>query len=266
MIKGDTDIYGVIGYPVKHSLSPVFQNSAFQELSINAVYVAFEPKPEDLEYAIKGLKALNVKGVNVTLPYKETVIHFANFLSEEVKVISSANTLKFAEEKIEAYNTDWKGFLQSIKEHIDPKGKKVIVLGAGGSTRAILFALKKAQADIYIWNRTKSKAEKLALIFGVKVVDKPEEIVKEIDIIVNTTSVGLRDKDPPLFDYNEITKNHLVFDIIYKNTKLLRKAKEKGAVAIDGLDMLVYQGAESFKIWTGREPPIKVMKKSLKGI
>ncbi len=266
MIKGDTDIYGVIGYPVKHSLSPVFQNPAFQELGINAVYVAFEIKPEDFEDAIKGLKALNIKGVNVTLPYKEAVINFADFLSEDVKIISSANTLKFTERGTEAYNTDWRGFLKSIKEHTELKGKRVLVLGAGGSARAILFALKKAEAEVYIWNRTKSKAENLAGIFGGKVVDMPEDIIKDVDIIVNTTSVGLSEKDPPLFDYDTISEHHVVFDIIYKKTKLLEKAREKGAVTIDGLDMLVYQGAESFKIWTGKEPPIKVMKKSLQGI
>lgn len=266
MIKGDTDIYGVLGYPVKHSLSPLFQNEAFRYLNINAVYVAFEVKPEHFEDAIRGLKALNVKGINVTLPYKEAILKFANKVSDEVRIISSANTIKFNEDFVEAYNTDWKGFLTSLKEHIDPSGKKVLVLGAGGSARAILYALTKAQSNIYLWNRTKSKAESLANIFNCTVVDIPEDIVKEVDIIVNTTSVGLSDKDPELFDYDTIQGYHLVFDIIYKDTKLLKKAKERGAKAVSGIDMLVYQGAESFKIWTGREPPIKVMKKSLQGI
>jgi len=266
MIKGDTDIYGVVGFPVKHSLSPVFQNEAFKYAGINAVYVAFEVKPEDFEEAVRGLKALNVKGVNITLPYKEAVLKYADITSEDVKVISSANTLKFTQEGIEAYNTDWLGFLRSIKEHTDLKNKNVLVLGAGGVSRAILFALKKEEANIYLWNRTKSKAEKIASLFGAVVIDMPEDVIGDADIIVNTTSVGLDEKDPPLFNYEKIEEKHVVFDVIYKETPLLKTAKLKGARAIGGLDMLVYQGAESFRIWTGREPPIKVMKKSVQGI
>jgi len=263
-VRGSTEIYGVIGFPVKHSLSPVFQNAAFSYLGIDAVYVPFEIAPEDLEEALKGLKKVGIKGLNVTVPHKEKVLSLADSLSEEVKEIGAANTLKFTLEGIEAYNTDWVGFLRAIEELRDPRGKRVLVLGAGGASRAVLYALKRVGARIYLWNRTKEKALRLSEEFEGEVVDSVEEVLDKVEVIVNTTSVGLKPEDKPLFDYSRIESSHIVVDLIYKETPLIKVAREKGCLYQNGFPMLVYQGAESFKIWTGCEAPVKIMKLALK--
>ncbi len=264
-INGKTELYGVIGNPVKHSLSPVFQNVGFKSLGINAVYLPLEVPKESFGETVKGLLLLeNLKGFNVTVPFKEGILKFGDHLSEDVKLIGSANTLKKTPEgKIELYNTDWVGFLNALKELTDPEGKKVLILGAGGTSRAVIYALKKVNAEVYLWNRTLSKAEKLAQTFGVEVV-KDLNNVGDFEIIVNTTSVGLKEDDPPLFDYEKIQPHQVVYDVIYRQTPLVKTALKKGAKAQNGLKMLLYQGVESFRIWTGKEPPIGKMWKALK--
>ncbi len=262
-ITGDTSLYGIIGYPIGHSLSPVFQNKAFEFIGLNAVYVPFEIKHTDLATALEGLKLSGVKGLNVTVPFKEEVITLADKISDEAYEIGAGNTLKFTDNGTELYNTDWMGFLKMAEELTELEGRNVLVLGAGGASRAVLYALKRSGANILLWNRTLERAERLAEVFCAKVVKSPEEGVKSSTIIVNTTSVGLKEDDPPLFDYSTIEAYHTVIDIIYWDTPLINTARKKGAKTINGLNMLVYQGAESFRIWTGCEPPVKVMKKAL---
>ncbi|MDQ7037789.1 MAG: shikimate dehydrogenase [Aquificota bacterium] len=261
-ITGRAEVYGVIGYPVKHSLSPVFQNSAFSYLGIEAVYVPFEVRPEDLRDAIRGLRSAGVRGLNVTVPHKESVLEVADRLSCEVEAIGASNTLVFSENGIEAYNTDWVGFLKAVEEITPLEGKKVLLLGSGGSARAVAYALKRRNCMVYVWNRTHEKAERLANRFGLEPVESPESVLEEVDIIVNTTSVGL-DGEGTLFDYTLIRSDHTVIDLIYRDTPLIRTAREKGCLYQNGFPMLVYQGAESFRIWTGCEPPLKVMKMAL---
>ncbi len=262
-ITGRVSLYGVVGYPVKHSLSPVFQNAAFSHLGIEAVYVPFEIKPGDLEDGVKGLMLSGVRGLNVTVPHKEAVLQIADRISPEAEEIGAANTLKFSDEGVEAYNTDWIGFLRALEEVHRPDGASVLVLGAGGASRAVLYALRQVSAKVFLWNRTREKADRLAERFGARVVDAPEEALGEVDVVVNTTSVGLREDDPPPVNASLLKKDQLVVDLIYKETALLRAARERGCRVQNGFPMLVYQGAESFRIWTGCEPPVRVMKLSL---
>ena len=265
VLTGKTKLYGVIGNPVKHSLSPVFQNVGFSLLGIDAVYLPFEVPKEGFEDTVRGLLLLeNLKGFNITVPFKESIIQFADWVSEDVSQIGSANTFKKTSEgKIELHNTDWVGFIKALSELVDPKGKKVLVLGAGGTARAVVYALKKVQSAVYIWNRTPQKAQKLAETFGVNWTENLDH-VGEFDVIVNTTSVGLKENDPPLFDYNRIEPHQVVYDVIYRETPLVRAARQRGAKADNGLKMLLYQGVESFKIWTGKEPPVDEMWKALR--
>ncbi len=279
-LNGETLVYGIIGYPVKHSKSPTFQTAAFQKLGINAVYVPFHVKPEDLQKAVDGIRALSIKGVNVTVPHKEEVIKYVNEISEEVKYIGAANTIENIDGYLKAYNTDAYGFIRGLKELLQQVNKQIpelsfLVLGAGGASRAIIYGLVKEGAKkIYLANRTLDKAEKI--ISDVKQLNRfLEEVIEpvrlyevenyldKVDVIVNTTSVGLHPEDKPLFDYEKIMKKHIIVDIIYKKTPLIKKAEEKGCLWQDGLPMLLYQGAKSFEIWTKKEAPIDVMKKIL---
>jgi shikimate dehydrogenase len=174
-ISGRAALYGVVGYPISHSLSPIFQNRVFEHLGLNAVYVPFEVKPENLKTALEGLKALGIKGVNITIPHKENVLELVDYADEHAKNIGAVNTVKFGE-RTEGYNTDWVGFLKSLKEILpELKGKRVLVLGAGGSARAVLYALKREGAQVFLWNRTKEKAKLLSQSFGVEVVESPEK-------------------------------------------------------------------------------------------
>ncbi len=260
-INGESHVYGIVGYPVKHSLSPIFQNSAFEFFNLNAVYVPFEVKPEDFETALKGFKVIGVRGLNITLPHKERALELSDFPDEHAKAIGSANTLKFTEEGVYAYNTDWIGFLKALSQLMpEIRSREVLLLGAGGSARAVAYALKKEGARVYVWNRTLERAERLAEEFGFQVVQKPEEVLDRVQLIVNSTSSGLKEDDPPLFNYELLNERHSVFDLIYKDTPLLRSARRKGCAYKDGLDMLLYQGMESFRIWTGLEVPYEVVK------
>ncbi len=279
-INGETLVYGILGYPVRHSKSPIFQTAAFHASGINAVYLPFHVKPEDLEKAVEGIKALSIKGVNVTVPHKEEVIKYVNEVSEEVKYIGAANTIENIDGYLKAYNTDAYGFITGLKELLLKAKKEIhdlnfLVIGAGGASRAVIYGLVKEGAkSILIANRTVSKAEKIIEDFKSLNrfiedtitpihLDDIEKHLEKVDVIVNTTSVGLKDEDRELFDYEKIMKKHIIVDIIYKKTKLIKKAEEKGCLWQDGLPMLLYQGAKAFEIWTKKEAPVELMRKVL---
>ena len=274
-ITGRTAVYGIIGYPVKHSLSPLMQTSAFQELGLDAVYVPFEVPPENLEDAVKGLKALSVRGFNVTVPHKEKVAQLVDYLTEDAEILGAINTVKNEGGELTGYNTDAEGFLRSlIEEGVELEGKRALMFGAGGAARAVGYALLKGGVKfLNIVNRSFSKAKKVAEMLGRRgnVLVYPlkegtvEALLKDADIIVNTTSVGMKEGDPQLFDYSKIPSGITVVDIIYNppQTPLLKAAKEKGCKTINGLGMLVHQGAVAFEIWTGKKAPVEKMKKVL---
>ncbi len=268
-LDGSTEVYGIFGYPVKHSKSPTFQTLFFQKTNINGIYVPFEVKPENLELAVKSLRALNIKGVNITIPHKEEVVKYVNDVSKEVMYIGASNTLKNIDGFIKAFNTDAFGFIKGLKQ-LEPNlaGKKVLVLGAGGASRAVIYGLINEKVEkIYIANRTPKRAEKIKKDFEklhrfidevVEIIafHQIENILEKVEIIVNTTSVGLKEEDKPLFNYENIKPEHIVVDIIYKKTPLLQTAEKKGCKWQDGLPMLIYQGMKSFEIWTGKWPNV----------
>ncbi|SNR80261.1 shikimate dehydrogenase [Desulfurobacterium atlanticum] len=272
-ITGKTEVYGIFGFPVKHSLSPLMQTAAFRALGIDAVYVPFEVSPENLDKAVEGLKAMNIKGVNVTVPLKERIIPYLDSIDKTAEFMGAANTVKNIDGKLYGYNTDGDGFVDSlIEEGIEVRDRKVLIIGAGGSAKAIAYALLKSGVNrIVIANRTIEKAESLAdKLKGIGDVNTVSllninSVIDKFDILINTTSVGMEEDDPFLFDYNHIKSYMVVVDIIYKpfETKLLKVAKSKGAKTINGLGMLIHQGARAFKIWTGKEAPVEVMRKVL---
>ena len=277
-ITGKTKIVGVIGDPIKHSCSPQMHNAAFEQLSMDYVYVAFHVKAEALKAAIDGFKALNIVGINVTIPHKQGVIPLIDELSREAELIGAVNTLVFKEDKIEGHNTDARGFIATMKEEgVDaPKGKSVVVLGAGGSARAVVVSLAlEGVKKISIANRTTSRAIQLASdiskktgieIHGMGLDDKElPEAISESSLLVNTASSSLDLEHPLLINEDWLHRQLVVYDIIYNppETRLMKVAKEKGLKTVGGIGMLVHQGAIAFDLWTGQYPPVDTMRRAL---
>jgi len=270
-------IYGLIGHPVSHSLSPLMHNAAFSHLKINAEYKLFPLKEEELGAFFKGLSRNNIFGLNVTVPYKEKVLPFLDNISYEAKLIAAVNTIRVASGKLEGFNTDGSGFLKHLTEDIgfNPEGRNIAVIGAGGASRAVTVYLSKAiSKSVAIYDIDKNKAS--SLVSYLKANFKQADIraassVKELaidncDLLINTTPVGMKDSDPCPVDAKSMHKGMLVYDLIYNpaETKLLKTAKDKGAKTSNGLGMLLYQGMIAFEIWTGQKAPKEVMLKALR--
>ncbi len=256
------EIYGVIGYPIKHSLSPAMHNAAFKHLNYDAIYLAFEVREEKLKNALIGAEALGIRGLNVTIPHKEKVINYFD-QSKEVEEIGAANTVDFIRSK--CYNTDVYGILKALENSgVKAKGLKILIVGAGGAARAAIYALKENR--IYIINRTKERGIKLAKEFGCEFVDFENIRNYKFDLIINATPVGMKGFPDKIPIPDELLKNKpVIFDMVYNpvETKLLRIAKQRGCITVSGVDMLVFQGAKSFEIWTGLKPPVDIMKKTV---
>jgi shikimate dehydrogenase len=268
MANPQKQILGVIGDPIEHSLSPILHNFVISRLKLNYCYHAFHIRPPQLVAALNAFSVLGIIGINVTIPHKETVFHLANRLSESAIEIGAVNTLHFHENLWWGYNTDGIGFLKSLGK-LAPRlpNSKVIIMGAGGSAKAILSALIAHQvAEIYIYNRTQSKAEALAQEFiqktGFKSVftlgddfQKLNAILSQASLLVNTTPLGMY----PNLDVNPVAENVkipgslIVYDLIYnpRRTKLLLQAEKAGATVMNGLDMLIHQGIAALEIWSG---------------
>ncbi len=277
-INSLTRLYCLIGNPISKSLSPSIHNYLFDKEKENAVYMAFNIEKKDLENTINGFKAINVKGFNVTIPYKIDIINFLDQLSYESELIGAVNTVKIDNGKLVGYNTDGLGFLKTLEErNISLKGKNVLILGAGGAAQSIsLTVANEGVKSLTILNRTVSKSKKLV----EKIKNRFPEIessygslnekyidLKKFDILINCTSIGMYpevDKMP--IEINRFNKNVIVYDIIYKplETKLIKSAKKEGMIAIGGLDMLIYQALLSDEIWLGRKLDIEKTKNILK--
>ena len=277
-VTGRTKVCAVIGDPVEHSLSPCFQNAAFQHLKLDFIYVAFTVKAEDLGDAISGVRSLGIYGLNVTMPHKISVIKYLDELDERADRIKSVNTILNRNGKLIGYTTDGIGVLNALKYNgIDPEGKKVVILGAGGAARSASYALSEVAGELVILNRTIERARNLASkvrkLIGSHVNGKWDGLteeslrreVREADILINATPVGMSpDVNGTLVEKSLLHPDMVVFDMIYHplKTRLLREAEEVGAKTINGLSMLIHQGAASFEIWTGVEAPVDVMMKA----
>jgi len=250
------------------------QNAAFDAFGLNAVYVPFEIKPEKLGAALKGLVTLGISGFNVTVPHKTVCMKYLDKIDISARAIGAVNTVKVAGDKLYGYNTDGLGFLRSLKEDLktDPKGKNVFVIGAGGAARAIVWALAKSGAkSVVVVDKMKDKAEELANTFSfagdvqsIDCDDNWSSCIKDSDILINASPVGMKDTDPSPIDVRLLHKRLAVFDLIYnKHTKLIKSAKSKGLKACGGFGMLLYQGVEAFQIWTGQKAPVPIMRNAL---
>jgi len=262
MIDARTKLYGIIGNPVRNSLSPIIHNGAFKRMRMNAVYVAFEV--ENLAEAMIAMRRLGIRGVSVTIPFKTQVIPYLDQVDSIAGEIKAINTISNEGGKLIGYNTDWRGAIEALEEKVDLRNKRVILLGAGGAARAIAWGLKEKNCRVFIINRSSDKARNLAIEFNYS----PISCMNALDahVIINATSVGMypNNTESPL--PKEVLKPGMtVMDIVYHplKTKLLREAEERGCQTIDGLEMLARQGAAQLQIWTGRRPEIEQIKEDL---
>ncbi len=263
-IDGNTRICGLIGNPVAHSMSPFIHNAAFEKLGLNYKYFCFKVENNNLRQAIMSMRAIDIKGMNVTVPYKQQVIPFLDELDEVAKKIGAVNTIVNNRKKLKGFNTDYIGLIKAIEEHTTIKGKKIVLLGAGGAARGIAFGIIEKKGSLIILNRTVAKAKELAKEFGceyggLELMDK-----EKADLLINSTSVGMHPKENETIAKKSQLKNFkIVLDAVYNpiETKLLKLARDAGCKTISGLNMLVYQGAASFELWTGKKPDTKLMKK-----
>ncbi len=273
MESKQTEIIGLIGHPVGHSMSPVMHNAMFKELGLNYHYVAFDVQPSQLKEAITGVKALQIKGFNVTIPHKVSILPFLDEISEEAKVIGAVNTVVNLDGRLIGYNTDGEGYLQSLIEEtgVFLQDKKIVILGAGGAAKGISYAFAKHPiAKLTIVNRDLEKANQLTDVIKNRIsvlsttYEQLNEVLQEVDIVVNTTSIGMYPNiNETILPKDWIKANHLISDIVYNplETKLLKDAKDQGAMTHSGLGMFVHQGALAFKKWTGYDANPNLMKK-----
>lgn len=276
MINGETKITGLIGDPVEHTISPNMHNEGFSYFNLDYVYVPFQVRRENLEAAINGAKSLDIKGLNVTIPHKIEVMKFLDVIDNTAELIGAVNTIKIDHELI-GYNTDGLGAIRAIEELTTVKDKRIVILGAGGASRAISFqAVLSGAGQVSIANRTRERASKLTdnlrdnLNADVKSISLGKELEKELkesDILINTTPIGMYPNinHKPLVSSDMMHEGLIVNEVIYNplETGLLKEAKKAGAETISGIKMLIYQGIESFKIWTGKEPPVKVFEDAI---
>ena len=254
----------VLGHPVSHSRSPAMQNAALQALGLGDwSYRAIDAAPDAFEMTVRELAALGYTGINVTVPHKEAALALADEASEASQQIGAANTLVFAGKRIEAHNTDADGLLAALPD--SPRGRRALVLGAGGAARAVLWALLWEGARVDVWNRTPERAEKICAEIGGTAVLAPRQ--DGYALIVNTSTAGLGGGNP--FDHlplerGEFTDSQTVVDMVYgeHRSRLLKAAEGARADVVDGLEILVQQGARSLEIWTGRQPDLDVMREA----
>jgi shikimate dehydrogenase len=253
----------VLGQPVGHSRSPAMHNAALAEMGLGDEwrYEAIEVSPADLETRVRGMEAEGFVGANVTVPHKGAALALADTLSETAREIGAANTLSFSDGGVSADNTDAQGLIDAMP--VSPEGLSALVLGAGGAARAVVWALLREGARVAIWNRTELRARHLAEDLGGEAVVSPDQ--GEYGLIVNSTAVGLHGEDPfaelPL-RVDGFAEGQVVVDLVYGKapSDLLAAASEAGAQTVDGIEVLVRQGALSLASWTGREPPLETMR------
>ncbi len=275
MINAKTKLFCVIGDPIEHSMSPVMHNTVLKEMGMDCVYTAFRVKKEDLGDAIRGMKALGIQGINVTIPHKVSVIEYLDELSDEARIIGAVNTVSIGE-TLKGFNTDGVGALRALKNGgADPSGKNVLILGSGGAARAVAVTLA-LQGNIssltllgVIEDELTKLAEDVSKGTSVKAVgrlmndDVLKKEVKKADLLIHCTPIGMSPNEDKSIVPSDLLRSDLqVMDIVYnpRETKLIKDAKKAGALTVDGVNMFVNQGAESLKIWLGVDAPLNLMR------
>jgi shikimate dehydrogenase len=275
-ITGRTRLVGLFGWPTEHSVSPAMQNAAIDAMGLDWCYVPLPVAPEGISRAIEALRGLGLVGANVTVPHKQAVLPLVDELSEEARIVGAVNTIILRDQRLLGHNTDVAGFLQALQEVGMPARGRAIVLGAGGAARAVVCALRQTASEILILNRTYERAQSLADEMGkgqsCRVVGATmdavslQTVLDGASLLVNATSVGMWPdvKHSPWPGGVAYPTAVPLFDLVYnpQETVLMRMAREAGARAENGLGMLVHQGAESLRLWSGRDPDVSIMREA----
>ena len=276
-ITARTNVLCVIGHPIEHSMSPIMHNAALKDLSLDYVYLAFNILQNDLKKAVLGFKMFSIKGINVTLPYKEKIIPYLDKIDPLAEKIGAVNTIKNEGKYLIGKNTDASGAKKALLDAgCEITGKKALILGAGGAAKAVSFAISEDLDAVYIANRTEKRAIKLAKDLTNKTMIKAvgknmsintlKNLVNDVDILINTTPLGMYPniEGSPISE-EMLHKNLFVFDIVYNplETRLLKEASKIGCKTLGGLDMFVNQGALAFEWWTGKKPNLNLMKEKV---
>jgi len=256
-----TALCGILLHPAGHTRSPAMHNAAFRALGIDAVYLAFDVPPARLAEAVAGLRALRARQLAISIPHKQAVLALIDEIDETARRIGAANTLTLRGERFVGSNTDWLGAVRALEREGPLAGRRAVVLGAGGTARAVVFGLRERGARVVVLNRTRERAAALARELGAEAAGALDELARvPHDVLVNTTSVGLRADASPV-DASALRPGSLVLDAVYdpERTRLLRDAQARGARVIGGKWMLVHQAAAQLELWTGRPAPLEVM-------
>ena len=275
VISGRTQIVGVIGWPIEHSVSPAMHNAAFRALGLDWCYLPFAVPPAHVADALAGVRGLGLRGINVTVPHKQAVSALVDELTPEARAIGAVNTVLVRGERLIGHNTDAAGFLRALREAgFAPEGCSALVLGAGGAARAAVYALARVGARVVLLNRTPQRADALvadlrAVVEGARLeaggldAQTAQQEASRCQLVVNATSLGMwpQVETSPWPEEVAFPAGVLLFDLVYnpRQTRFVRLARESGARAVDGLRMLVHQGAEAFALWTGAAPPVEIM-------
>ncbi len=261
-IDAKTFLYGVIGDPVLHSLSPVMHNTAFAAIGYNGVYLAFGVK--DVAAAISGVRGLGIRGLSVTIPHKLTVMKHLDEIDDKAVRIGAVNTIINNDGKLFGYNSDCLGATNALLEKTDIKDKQVILVGAGGAARAIGFGILSEGGKLTIVNILEDEGKQLAKDLNVDYYHLSEHKKLDCQILINATPVGMSpDTDAMPIEKEFLREDMVVMDVVYNplETRLLKEAKNIGCITVDGVSMFVYQGVSQFESWTGKKAPVDVMRK-----
>lgn len=263
MLSAATRVAAVIGHPIRHSLSPALYNAAFEALGLDWAFLAFDVAEGDGAAAVSAMRVLGIQGMSVTMPHKEAAATACDRLSSTAAALGAVNSVHLRGSDLVGENTDGAGFLDALRldEGFDPAGARCLVLGAGGAARAVVHALAGAgAADVAVWGRTPERAAAAAALGGRAIEDVAVDGA-DYDLLVNATPIGMPDEPGMPVDADLLRPGTVVMDLIYHPpaTELLGAARKAGAVAVNGLGMLIHQAAHQFRLWTGEDPPLEVM-------
>jgi len=277
-ITAQTKLLGIFGHPVGHSLSPIFQNAGFSALNLDFVYLAFDVPSEELTQAVQSIHTLKLHGINVTVPHKEAIVPLLNRLENPVPVLGAVNVVIPEGKELVGYNTDASGFSKALDQnHVEVRGKSAVLLGAGGAARAVLFVLcQKGIKKVKVYNRSPSRSfhfqrwakDSLSFEIGTDTwenfIGGKSSFIESTEILINTTSLGLH-QEVISIPWDKLENCGSVIDVVYHRdeTPLVKEARRRHKLTFDGKPMLLYQGAESFRLFTGCEAPLRVMEKAL---